>query len=412
MKSMTKILFVSDVHIGIRYSYRIDFKTGLSERTLDFVEALARVVESAIANQIDIFVICGDLFDRVHIGPTLLRVVRDRIWKPLIKHEIPLVLIGGNHDTPQIIEKGTPFGEASLVPESVVERTPQVKIVKGKYSKEEIGFVLLPYMSATQAITYAEKYFGEKIQREQYMIRGQEFFKAIIENLVNRLNTKTKVIVGHFYIQGSKIGIIPFPDQLPHEFIIKKEMLPLANIDIAVFGHIHTPQTLFNEKVIIPGSLEQVDFGESNEDKGFYLFDTKTSTLEFISNSPRQLRKHDLTIPNEIENPTEYIISHIPKNIQDSIFRLQINLTQKQKDRVMIRKILPILEKSTFYCDLIWNTQEKQREIVLPSVVLNPLNLYFDFIEEKYSKYKYKEKLKEKGQEILELALSKVEENQ
>ncbi len=49
---MAKILFVSDVHIGIRYSYRVDLRTGISDRTLDFITALSRVVDFAIKNNI------------------------------------------------------------------------------------------------------------------------------------------------------------------------------------------------------------------------------------------------------------------------------------------------------------------------------------------------------------------------
>jgi len=68
---MAKILFVSDVHIGIRYPYRVNTRTGISQRTMDFIEALERVVKFAIKERVDIFVICGDLYDRVIIGPTL-----------------------------------------------------------------------------------------------------------------------------------------------------------------------------------------------------------------------------------------------------------------------------------------------------------------------------------------------------
>jgi len=41
--SMVKILFVSDVHLGIRYPYHIDLRTGISQRTMDFVTGLKRV---------------------------------------------------------------------------------------------------------------------------------------------------------------------------------------------------------------------------------------------------------------------------------------------------------------------------------------------------------------------------------
>ena len=103
---MAKILIVADVHIGKRYAYRVDLKTGVSHRTLDFINAFSRVVNYAVDNEVDIFVIAGDLYDRVTIGPTLLKHVREKVWQPIIKAGIPVVCIGGNHDSPQIFQKG------------------------------------------------------------------------------------------------------------------------------------------------------------------------------------------------------------------------------------------------------------------------------------------------------------------
>ena len=96
---MAKIIIVGDVHLGKRYTYRVDLKTGMSDRTLDFIDALSRVVSYAIQNQADIFIIAGDLFDRISVGPTLLRQVREKIWHPLIEAKIPIICIGGNHDS-------------------------------------------------------------------------------------------------------------------------------------------------------------------------------------------------------------------------------------------------------------------------------------------------------------------------
>ena len=408
---MAKILFVSDIHIGIRYSFRIDLRTGISDRTLDFIDALARVVDYAIKEEIDIFVISGDLYDRVTIGPTLLRLVREKIWKPLINSRIPVILVGGNHDSPQMIEKGSPFGEVTLIPNSIAVRKPQIYKVNALHSKEEIGFILLPYMTATQAVTYVEDVMKEEINKEEHMARSQELYREIVTRYISRLDTKTKIIVGHFFVEDSKIGNFPYPNQLLHEFIFKKDMLPLDKVDLAVFGHIHTPQTLCNDKVLVPGSLERVDFGEIDENKGFYIFDTMDNSLKFISSNARKLMKLYIEVPERTEKPTDYILNFLQKeNIKDAIIRVIIRISSLLKEQVILRRIHPYLEEVTFHSEIIWDTSEKRKEIILSEFVLDPIVLFSNYVSETYQDYPYVEKLKAKGLEILENALSKVEE--
>lgn len=407
---MAKILFVSDVHIGIRYPYRVNLRTGISERTMDFIEALARVVKHAIDEQIDIFVICGDLYDRVTIGQTLLQKVREKIWQPLLTHKIPIVLVGGNHDSPQIIEKGSPFGEVGIIPSSYAVRWPQSQKVKARNTGEDIGFVLLPYMTATQAVTYAEEQIGEEIERGQHMIRSQQLLRDWIKHEVKKLDTKIKFVVGHFYVKGSKIGIIPYPDQLQHEFIFKKDMLPLEEIDLAIFGHIHTTQLLYNGKLLVPGSLERVDFGETTEDKGFYLYDTKTADLKFISNNPRPLVRKYIEVPKDTQNPTDFILERLPQKSEGPIIRLDIQISPLLKKRVILPRIHQTLEEKAFHYEINWSTSETVREIVLSDLILDPLVLFSEYVSEQYKDYSYMKELRERGLEILDTAISKVEE--
>ncbi|MFX0120791.1 MAG: exonuclease SbcCD subunit D [Candidatus Hodarchaeota archaeon] len=405
---MAKILFVSDVHIGIRYSYRVNLRTGISDRTMDFVEALARVVKYAIDEQIDIFVICGDLYDRVTIGQTLLQKVRERIWQPLLAHKIPIVLVGGNHDSPQIIEKGSPIGEVEIIPSSYAVRWPQTQKVKARNTGEEIGFVLLPYMTATQAVVYAEEQVGEEIDRNQYMIRSQQLFRDWIKHEVDQLDTNVKFIVGHFYVEGSKIGIIPYPDQLPHEFKFKEDMLPLEQVDLAVFGHIHTAQ--IRGKLLVPGSLERVDFGEVKEDKGFYVYDTKTKKIDFFSNNPRTLIREYIEVPKETQNPTDFIQKRLPQNIEQAIVRIEIEIPSFLQKRIILPRIHQVLDKKAFHYEINWHTSEAIKEIVLPDLILDPLVLFSEFVSEQYSDYPYLKELRDKGLEILDAAISQVEE--
>ncbi len=405
---MAKIVIVGDVHIGKRYAYRVNLKTGISDRTLDFINALSRVVAYAINNKADIFIIAGDLYDRVTVGPTLLRQVRETIWQPLIEAKIPIVCIGGNHDSPQIFEKGSPLGEISLFPNSIVARSPQTAIVHTMTTKEEIGFLLLPYLTASQVVKFVEERLGKSVEKERQMVLSQEYLKYFIENELKQLPTKTNLLVGHYFFQGSKINIIPYPDHLPHEFKFKKDMLPLDKIDLAIFGHIHTTQTLHGGKVLVPGSLERVDFGEVNEDKGFYVFETTTGKLEFITNNPRSLVKQFIEVPR-VEDPTNYIIQNLPRTLEESIVRIIIKISPELKKKVRLPRIHQALD-STFYFELFWDTSITQREIVLTDFVLDPLVLFNDFITRKFDQDPNLEQLRQKGLEILDRALAQVEE--
>jgi len=405
---MAKILIVSDIHIGIRYAYRIDLKTGVSHRTLDFINALARVADYAINNQIDIFVIAGDLYDRVTVGPTLLQQVREKVWQPLIQAKIPIVCIGGNHDSPQIFQKGSPIGEISLLSNSVVTRIPKTVKIKALHTNEEIGFVLLPYMTAAQIVKFVEKQIKKEIEKGKQLVTSQEFLKVYLANEIKHLTTNKKIVVGHFFFQDSKINIIPYPNQLPHEFVFKKDMLPLENIELAIFGHIHTAQTLLDGKVLVPGSLERVNFGETDEDKGFYIYDTDSENLEFVSNNPRALVKHYIEVPH-VDNPTGYLIKNIPQGINDAIVKLIIKTTPEVRNKIILPQVHKEL-KVAYHFDLLWDTSTNEREIILPEFVLDPLVLFNDFISEKFDHFPDLEILRAKGLKILDKALSKVEE--
>ena len=407
---MAKILIVADVHIGKRYAYRVDLKTGVSHRTLDFINAFSRVVNYAVDNEVDIFVIAGDLYDRVTIGPTLLKHVREKVWQPIIKAGIPVVCIGGNHDSPQIFQKGSPLGEISLIPNSVVTRIPETVKIKSLYTNEEIGFVLLPYMTAAQIVKFVERQMGEEIDKEKQLVTSQEFIKIYLANEISNLDTEKKIVVGHFFFQDSKINVIPYPNQLPHEFKFKKDMLPIEDIDLAIFGHTHTNQVLHDGKVLVPGSLERVDFGEIEEDKGFYVYNTDSNSLEFVSNNPRELVRQYIEVPR-VDDPTGYLIKKIPDTINDAIVRLIIKSTPEVRNKIEDRKVREKL-KVAFHYDIIWDTSIKDHDIILPEYVLDPLVLFNDFISEKFDKSPDLEVLRAKGLQILDKALSRVEEKQ
>jgi exonuclease SbcD len=168
---------------------------------------------------------------------------------------------------------------------------------------------------------------------------------------------------------------------------------------------------MLNNKIIIPGSLERVDFGEKSEDKGFYIYETNSKELKFRSNNPRPLVRTLIEVPPNTENPTEFILQNFPKEIKEAIVRIEIKISPSLKNRVMIPKLHNELEnKKSFHFDIIWITSTEIEYFVLPSLMLDPLSLFSEYVSKHFEKYKYLKELREKGFEILDKALSKVDE--
>jgi DNA repair exonuclease SbcCD nuclease subunit len=69
--------------------------------------------------------------------------------------------------------------------------------------------------------------------------------------------------------------------------------------DLALFGHIHKPQTL-TDKIIVLGSAMAHSFHEVDEKKYFYIFNSEDRTLvKYPTNAPKFL-VHDINTEEEL----------------------------------------------------------------------------------------------------------------
>ena len=85
-----KLFHTADIHLGRR---RLDGRLPDS----DFADAFEHLARAAISEKSDVFLLCGDLFDRPQVDPPHLRQAQ-RILSLLKKARIPVVAIEGNHD--------------------------------------------------------------------------------------------------------------------------------------------------------------------------------------------------------------------------------------------------------------------------------------------------------------------------
>lgn len=102
-----KVAAIGDAHLGRTYLNVVD-QTGVNQREVDFEQSFTAAVDLALAQEPNLIVWLGDIFD--HPRPTYRSyAVAQRGLATIRQHGIPLVAITGNHDTPRMPGTGSPY---------------------------------------------------------------------------------------------------------------------------------------------------------------------------------------------------------------------------------------------------------------------------------------------------------------
>src|SRR5215469_2459647 len=102
-----RVAAIGDAHLGRSY-YPFTTDGGVNQREFDFERSFEAAVELALAQQPDLIIWLGDVFD--HPRPTYRSFrVAQRALARIRDHGLPAVVISGNHDTPRLPGTGSPY---------------------------------------------------------------------------------------------------------------------------------------------------------------------------------------------------------------------------------------------------------------------------------------------------------------
>lgn len=117
------IAHISDTHLGYRAFFRAD-AAGRNLRTLDIEKAYEAVVDDVISHGgIDLIVHSGDVFHQSRPSWSAVRCFIEQTRR-LSQLGVPVIVIAGNHDTPQLRTPNTVFSVLELA-------LPEVWFVSG-----------------------------------------------------------------------------------------------------------------------------------------------------------------------------------------------------------------------------------------------------------------------------------------
>ena len=241
-----RVAAIGDAHLGRSY-LNVVTPDGVNQREKDFEESFTRAVDLALAQQPDVVVWLGDVFD--HPRPTYRSFrVAQRALAKIRDYGVPAVVISGNHDTPRLPGTGSPY--------------------------------------SALADTFGEFSFAHRLQYERFELAGlvihavpqmmnvDATLAALAEAEATRSADKTNLLLTH-----------PRITQVEPRYSDINEIEVDAGAlrsDLVLLGHYHF-HTKVRDGVWYAGSTDTFTFADDpDKTKGILLLDTDTGECRHI----------------------------------------------------------------------------------------------------------------------------------
>jgi exonuclease SbcD len=351
-----KILHTADIHLGYETHGRLNPETGLNSRLHDFAQSFRFLVDRALAEDVDLFLFCGDAYRTADPTPTQQKLFAECL-RPIADAGIPIAMIVGNHDHP------VSFGKASsvdifgyLTGHVHIYRKPTVDRIETKAGALQL--IALPWPIRSMLISKAEH---RKKKPEEIRTYIEELYTTFVQQAASELDPDLPaVLAGHFTVQGAEVGGSERTSLIAHEPKFTVGQLTPPGIDYVALGHIHKYQDRNREAyergdgppVVYPSSLERISFKEHDADKGFVLVDieveggAKQTTYEFVPTPARRFLPIEVDA-REAADPTGKIVGAIKlRDVRDAVVRVRYRVDESQLPQVDAQAIRAALDEA------------------------------------------------------------------
>lgn len=375
-----KILHTGDLHIGMTNYSKLDPETGLESRLLDFFQTFDFIIKTAISEKVDAFIFAGDAYKTRDPSPTQQRGFGERI-KKIAKAGIPVIMVVGNHDTPNAEGRANTLDiySALEIDNVWVSRQPEFLNIPTKSGNLQV--LTAPWLHKSDF-----KSLGDKLPAMYSKINPDE----------------PAILAGHLEVEGASFGSEKGL-AITNDVTVPLSLLTERKLSYVALGHIHKHQELSkNPAIIYAGSPERIDFGEEKEEKGFILLEIPnpnsklpTTNYQFIPTPARKFLTINIKLKDDDENPTGTILKEIAKHeVKDKIIRVIIDIPANLNKEITMDQIKKALAGANFIAGISRNVERKERvkldgaEEVERLTPIEALHVYFE--SKNYSKEKIK----------------------
>jgi DNA repair exonuclease SbcCD nuclease subunit len=328
-----QILHCSDPHLG--KNFNISSVERRFRRSEDLERSFASAVDYALKNRPDIFLLTGDVFDRIS-PPNNERVFLAQMARKLRDVSIPFFMIGGNHDVPKT-EPG-PWGRHLAI--DILETAGLAMVFSASDS----------FQGRTLKIDGKDVRVVGKSYQAQF--EAQNPFTQGKPDLGGDYN----ILMLHASLKG--LGVTPTEEMMASQNPFRPEDVP-KGVNILALGHFHNSfvRQYRGCTIVNPGSMERMSWAEMGDEKGFAWIELKgsESSVEFVKLETRPMGTMSMTLSTELKyepSVTDFVVKRLMEVAdEERMVKLLLRgrVTMEQYNQLKIGEILEACRDSFFH---------------------------------------------------------------
>ena len=251
-----KVLHTSDWHVGKAIRGH--------SRAAEHTDVLDEIATIAGAEEVELVLVAGDLFDTAAPTADSERIVYDALLR--LADVAPVVLIAGNHDSPRRLDAVARLLALGRVTVVATPRAPaDGGVLQLELNGTPVEVACLPFVSQ-RAIVRADALMSNEAFRNAQTY--SERMRAVIGALTAGFTADSvNLLLAHAFVVGGVVGGGERQAHIVDEYAISAVDLPVTASYVAL-GHLHRAQAIAGATAIhYCGSPLQLDFGERSDTK-------------------------------------------------------------------------------------------------------------------------------------------------
>ena len=239
-----KFAHISDLHLG----KRIHQFSMIEEQKY----ILKQIVQIAKEEQVDGVLIAGDIYDKIYPSAEAVALF-DSFLVNLVKENIKVFVISGNHDSPERIAfLGQLTKKAGVYLSPVYGGKVESVELEDEFGKLHI--YLLPFIKPVHVRHFfPEETIGNYTDAMQVVVKHLELKKE-----------ERNILVAHQFVTGAMRSD---SEEVSVGGLDNIDASVFMDFDYVALGHIHRPQNMGEEKIRYSGTPLKYSFSESQDKK-------------------------------------------------------------------------------------------------------------------------------------------------
>lgn len=243
-----RMIHTSDWHLG-----RLFHGIHLTE---DQAYILDQLIDLIREEKPHVILVSGDIFDR-SVPPTeAVNLLDDVVSKILMDYHVPMIMIAGNHDSPDRLGFGCRLmQEKGLHLVGKLSRELNPIVIHDEHGP--VYFHALPYVEPAMV--------RDQLGDENIHVHDQSMMK-LLHHVKGKMDPqKRHVLVAHAFVAGGEESESERPLSVGGSGAVNPSYF--RDFHYVALGHLHRPQRVGGENIRYSGSLMKYSFSEANHRK-------------------------------------------------------------------------------------------------------------------------------------------------